>query len=107
MLTALPPTLRSESSSNQPWRILIVGAAYGGITALMHFIDLCNGRTRPSHRDDLPKFEGEVPERGVNVTVIDERDGFCMFDQFPFCYFSLVDDVQPLVVMPSCFATCY
>jgi len=83
MPSALPLTPPSEISGKQPWRILIVGAAYGGITALMHFIDLCNGKQRPDHRTDVPKFEGAIPERGVDVTVLDERDGFCTY-HLPF-----------------------
>jgi len=79
MPSALPPIQPPEITAQRPWRILIVGAAYGGLTALMHFIDLSNAKQRPDHRADVPKFEGAVPARGVDVTVLDERDGFCMF----------------------------
>jgi len=79
MPSALFPTFPQEVTAKRPWRILIVGAAYGGITALMHFIDLSNGNQRLDHRADVPNFEGAVPARGVDVTMLDERDGFCMF----------------------------
>jgi len=83
----MPSASPSDLSEHQPWRILIVGAAYGGMTALLHFIDLCNGKQRPDHRADVPRFVGAVPVRGVDVTVLDERDGFCMFLLLDFLLF--------------------
>ncbi|ORY04482.1 hypothetical protein BCR34DRAFT_627057 [Clohesyomyces aquaticus] len=48
-------------SLSSPHRVLVVGAAYGGISALLNLLDLSQGK----------------PARNtIEITVIDERDGF-------------------------------
>ena len=49
-------------SLSSPHRILVVGCAYGGIAATVNLLELA---------------KGAKSRRGVEVTVIDERDGYC------------------------------
>lgn len=61
---------------NQPHRVLVVGGSYGGLAFIVNFLDLIEGKPcRPSHRP-LPDFAGRTSQRGVEVTLLDERDGF-------------------------------
>lgn len=62
-------------SGEKPYRILVVGGCYAGLAAATNLLDLCYGRaprftpaqSTPTHR--LP----------IEVTIVDERDGFCRF----------------------------
>ncbi|KAH7125621.1 hypothetical protein B0J11DRAFT_487400 [Dendryphion nanum] len=58
-----------------PHRILIVGCAYGGISALVNLIDLGLGRTRQTVYA-VPDVKGKKTKNGIEITVIDERDGY-------------------------------
>ncbi|KAF2715736.1 FAD/NAD(P)-binding domain-containing protein [Pleomassaria siparia CBS 279.74] len=62
-------------SLSSPHRVLIVGCAYGGISALVNLLDLSNGRARQSVYPG-PDFKGLKANNGVDITVIDERDGY-------------------------------
>lgn len=68
-------TLSNLSLSN-PHRILVVGCAYGGISAVLNLFDYSQGKARPSVYPG-PDFKGAKSSRGVEITVIDERDGYC------------------------------
>jgi hypothetical protein len=66
----------SGLSLSSPHRVLIVGCAYGGISALVNLLDLSLGRARQSVYPG-PDFKGIKSRDGVEITVIDERDGYC------------------------------
>jgi hypothetical protein len=68
-------TLSSLALSN-PHRVLVVGCAYGGISAVLNLLDYSQGKARPSVYPG-PDFKGAKCSRGVVITVIDERDGYC------------------------------
>jgi apoptosis-inducing factor 2 len=76
-----------ETLNSAPHRILIVGGAYAGITAVLNLLDLAQGKQERPSVYELPNFEGRKSRRGIEITVIDERDGFC---RFPFLDFSLL-----------------
>ena len=63
-------------SLSSPHRILVVGCAYGGIAATVNLLELANGKARQPIYPG-PDFKGAKSRRGVEVTVIDERDGYC------------------------------
>lgn len=63
-------------SLSAPHRILIVGCAYGGISALVNLIDLSQGKARDTVYP-VPDTTGRKTRNGVEITVIDERDGYC------------------------------
>lgn len=61
---------------SNPHRVLVIGCAYGGISAVINLLEYSQGRARPDVYPGLD-FHGVKSERGVEVTVIDERDGYC------------------------------
>ena len=63
-------------SLGSPHRILVVGCAYGGISAVLNLLDFAQGKSRQSVYPG-PDFNGAQSRRGVDITVIDERDGYC------------------------------
>lgn len=63
-------------SLSTPHRVLVVGCAYGGIAAIVNLLELSNGKARAPIYPG-PDFKGAKSRRGVEVTVIDERDGYC------------------------------
>ncbi|KAK4457159.1 hypothetical protein QBC42DRAFT_350695 [Cladorrhinum samala] len=65
------------SISNIPFRILIAGGSYAGLSAALNLQDLCRGRparcgSKPAEGEAVP----EIPQFDIDVTIIDERDGF-------------------------------
>ncbi|KAF1829188.1 FAD/NAD(P)-binding domain-containing protein [Decorospora gaudefroyi] len=67
-------TLGNLRLSN-PHRVLVVGCAYGGISAVVNLLDYSRGQARQSVYPG-PDFKGAQCRRGVEITVIDERDGY-------------------------------
>jgi len=67
-----------DSAPLAPFRVLVVGGSYGGLSAALNLQDLCSGR---APRCGEPPKEGEPPAESfqvaVDITVVDERDGFC------------------------------
>lgn len=59
-----------------PHRVLVVGCAYGGVSAIVNLLEYSSGKARQSVYPG-PDFKGAKSRRGVEVTVIDERDGYC------------------------------
>ncbi|KAF2187319.1 FAD/NAD(P)-binding domain-containing protein [Zopfia rhizophila CBS 207.26] len=72
-LAPLSPLTNLSLSS--PHRILIIGAAYGGVSALLNLLDLSDGNGRQSAYP-VPELKGLKSKNGIEITVIDERDGF-------------------------------
>jgi hypothetical protein len=60
----------------QPYRVLIAGGAYGGVSAAVNILDLSLGRFA---RLDLDKVPAEEAQDGipVEIHIVDERDGYC------------------------------
>ncbi len=61
-----------------PTRVLVVGGAYGGLSAALNLQDLCRGL--PPRCAEPEK--GEPVERSqfaVDITIVDERDGYCEY----------------------------
>jgi len=64
-------------SLGAPHKVLVVGCAYGGISAVVNLLDLIQGKgLRPSGYE-AADFLGRKSKNGVEITVIDERDGYC------------------------------
>ncbi|KAH4981175.1 hypothetical protein HBI76_173120 [Parastagonospora nodorum] len=62
-------------SLSNPHRVLVVGCAYGGISAVLNLLDYSRDKAR-EHYYPGPDFKGAKSSRGVEITVIDERDGY-------------------------------
>ena len=59
-----------------PFKVLIVGGSYAGLAATLNLVDLCQGRKCRFNVDEAAKApEHKIP---VQVTIVDERDGYCM-----------------------------
>lgn len=59
----------------RPFRVLIVGGSYGGLSAALTLLDLCGGRVaRFDYTQDAKPPGSTIP---VHITIVDERDGFC------------------------------
>lgn len=74
-LPSMTDALGNLTLSN-PHRVLVVGCAYGGISAVINLLDYAQGKARQSVYPG-PDFKGEKSSQGVEITVIDERDGYC------------------------------
>lgn len=89
-----------ESLPVQPFKVLVVGGSYGGLSAALNLQDLCRGlapRCGPKPNEDE---HVETPQYAIDVTIVDERDGFCESPLFPFFPFSgliaLIANCTPL-----------
>lgn len=66
------------SAGPAPTRILVVGGSYAGLSATVNLIDLGN---HVNARYNYPNYthDAEAPRTPVEITLVDERDGFCKF----------------------------
>lgn len=64
------------SAQSAPFRVLVLGGCYGGLSATLNLIDLAEGRAARQGNGVVPGHDGKVP---IEVTVVDERDGFCAY----------------------------
>lgn len=62
-------------------RVLIVGGSYGGLAAALNLNDLAQGRVaRFDYSPDAKAPTSRVP---LQITIVDERDGYCMSQIYP------------------------
>lgn len=67
--------MSSLSVAQKATRVLVAGGSYAGLAVTLNLLDLCNGLS--------PRFSGtNTPadrsrQTPVEVTIVDERDGFC------------------------------
>ena len=76
-ISAIPDPFVVSAPPLPPFRILVVGGSYAGLSAALNLQDLCNGQ---SPRCGSPPDKGDTPVTplpiAVEITVVDERDGF-------------------------------
>lgn len=62
--------------AQQPFRVLIAGGAYGGVSTAVNLLDLSLGRSARLDPDKAPAEEarGGIP---IDIHIVDERDGYC------------------------------
>lgn len=58
-------------------RVLVIGGAYAGLSAVIHLLELANGGEHRPTSVPLPPVTGKPLRSSVQITMIDERDGFC------------------------------
>lgn len=66
------------TTQTMPFKVLVVGGSYGGLSAALNLQDLCSGlapRCGPKPVEGAPVIE--TPQFNVDITIVDERDGFC------------------------------
>lgn len=58
-----------------PYKVLVLGGSYAGLGVALNLQDLCSGRKArfAAQAPDTSKF-GKIP---VEITVVDEKDGYC------------------------------
>jgi hypothetical protein len=66
----------SPSKDPSPVRVLIAGGAYAGLTAAINLVDLGQG-LQPRQAEEPYTHHPDLPKVDFEVTVVDERDGFC------------------------------
>ncbi|KAF3762169.1 putative pyridine nucleotide-disulfide oxidoreductase [Cryphonectria parasitica EP155] len=59
--------------SATPFRVLILGGSYGGLSTALSLVDLAEGRAARTGGGVVPGHEGKIP---LEVTIVDERDGY-------------------------------
>lgn len=84
--TPAPASTNGHAADEKPHRVLVLGGAYAGVTAVLGLLNGLDGKPiRPvqgdSNKSDLPNPR---PKRPVEITLVDQRDGFCTF--FPFFF---------------------
>jgi hypothetical protein len=68
----------SIPDSSAPVRIFIAGGSYAGLSACLNLLDLAAGRSPRMSGDEYPHVD-DYKTMNVEITIADERDGFCMF----------------------------
>lgn len=100
MATA-PLTLPSPAAVT---KILVVGGSYAGLSATVNLLDLGN-HLRPRMVYPSYKHTIDAPRTPVEITLVDERDGFCM-SHAPHSYITrIISSCSPfprVVERPSC-----
>lgn len=66
------------SRQKQP-RILILGTSYAGLSAAVNILNLLKGNAQLTLPVPVPEISQPIPEDlKPEITLLDERDGFCM-----------------------------
>ncbi|KAF4542084.1 FAD binding domain containing protein [Lasiodiplodia theobromae] len=76
--TPAPASTNGHAADEKPHRVLVLGGAYAGVTAVLGLLNGLDGKPiRPvqgeSNKSDLPNPR---PKRPVEITLVDQRDGF-------------------------------
>ncbi|ROV89161.1 hypothetical protein VSDG_08892 [Cytospora chrysosperma] len=61
------------SAQTEPFKVLILGGCYAGLSAALNLIDLSEGRAARQGNGVVPAHDGKIP---VDITIVDERDGY-------------------------------
>lgn len=65
--------------ATRPFRVLVLGGSYAGLSAALNLNDLClnrHPRCGDKSDDPLESVDSETKPR-ADITIVDERDGFC------------------------------
>ncbi|KAI5195273.1 FAD/NAD(P)-binding domain-containing protein [Aureobasidium subglaciale] len=74
---AMPSNKGPDVSKANP-KVLIIGGSYSGLAATVNLIDLCDGK-QPRF-SSAPSDEASIKSKvGVDITIVDERDGYCKY----------------------------
>lgn len=78
-ITTMPSNEASESAIRKvPFKVLVIGGSYAGLAATVNLLDLCHGRPPRFNRDVLPDVAATGQKVPLQITIVDERDGYCM-----------------------------
>lgn len=68
----------AETTSTAAAKVLVVGGSYAGLAATLNLLDLCDGLPPRFAYEKDPQVD-EQKKASVEVTIVDERDGFCEY----------------------------
>jgi hypothetical protein len=66
----------TSAANNSSTRVLVVGGSYAGLGAALNLHDLFHGKPRSNRAEQL-KAEATETKFPIEITIVDERDGFC------------------------------
>ncbi|KAL0254449.1 hypothetical protein SLS55_009924 [Diplodia seriata] len=72
------------NGTRNPYKVLVVGGSYAGLSASLNLFDLCHAKP-PRFLPDTPAPTQKIP---VDITVVDERDGFLHLISTPLAHAS-------------------
>lgn len=58
-------------------KVLVIGCSYAGLATTVNLLDLCDGKP-PRFSGTLSEDTAPTPKLPVDITIVDERDGYCM-----------------------------
>ena len=67
----------SSTQFSRSFRVLVVGAAYGGLSTVTNILNLSSGCKQLSFPVAPPELE-TIPKLRPEIVILDERDGICM-----------------------------
>lgn len=70
------PSQQIATVGSMPFRVLIVGGSYGGLSAALNLQDLCRGLAPRCGPKPVDGEQIDRPQFNVDITIVDERDGF-------------------------------
>ena len=75
----LPVTMGSLAGLQvtQPFKVLVAGGSYGGLSAALNLQDLCRGLAPRCGPNPAEGEQVQTSRFPVDITVVDERDGYC------------------------------
>lgn len=72
------PITVNTTTAPIPFKVLVVGGSYGGLSAALNLQDLCRGKApRCGPEPDKIQYDSEKLHIPIDITIVDERDGFC------------------------------
>lgn len=66
----------SAPNTSPTVRVLVAGGSYAGLSVVVNLLDLNRG-VSPRMNPEPFVLEEDWPHINFNVTIVDERDGFC------------------------------
>lgn len=87
----------SEKVDEKPQnRVLVIGGAYAGLSAVIHLLELANGGEHRPTSVTLPPVTGKPLRTSVQITMVDERDGFCKYRSDPVSYLIILHEIYEI-----------
>lgn len=85
---SLSSTMGSIPAAAPLVKVLIAGGSYAGLSAALNLLDLGRGLS-PRMAYEPYTHHSELPNVDFQVTIVDERDGFCMLFSTNFIHFDV------------------
>lgn len=89
MVQVVPETVVEKPQN----RVLVIGGAYAGLSAVIHLLELANGGEHRPTSVPLPPVTGKPLQSSVQITMVDERDGFCKSRSDPVSYLIILHTI--------------